>query len=221
VLHKRRVAPPRRRSNLAGRLVLAAAATVAACAAPVHRPSAATRAAVQRAEDAELHRRHARARALYEDAVAGAPDGPSQVFARREYAGTLESWGEVAAAIAQLEAVVRIAPGDAPSWHDLGILRHARGDDPGALAALRRAEALAPHDARPRVALAALLWRTGDLAGAEAEYRVLLGMDLPARVHRKVAWALDRLRQLRAPPPTGAAPPPTGAAPPPTGAARP
>jgi len=195
VLHTRSVAPPRRLSHLAGRVASAALAAIAACAAPVHRPSVATRATVQRAEDAELHRRHDRARALYEEAIATAPDGPSQVFARREYASTLESWGEVAGAIAQLDAVVRIAPDNAPSWHDLGILRHAQGDDAGALAALRRAEALAPRDARPRIALAALLWRTGDLAGAEAEYRVLYGMDLPARVHRKIAWALEQLRR--------------------------
>ena len=165
-----------------------------ACAHPAPTgPAAATRAAVERAEDAELHRDHASARARYQDAIAQAPDAPSQVFARREFASTLEAWGEVPGAIAQLEAIVAIDPKNAPSWHDLGILRHAQGDDAGAAAALRTAESLAPTDPRPRIALAALLWQRGDRAGAAAEYRILLGLDLPDRVRTKVEWALHEL----------------------------
>jgi Flp pilus assembly protein TadD len=170
------------------------AIAIGACAhaAPAG-PAAATRTAVERAEDAELHRDHATARARYEQAVASAPDAPSAIFARREYASTLEAWGEVPAAIAQLEAIVAVDPHNAPSWHDLGILRHAQGDDPGALVALRTAETLAPSDPRPRIALAALLWSTGDTHGAAAEYRALLGLELPDRVRAKVEWALQQL----------------------------
>jgi Flp pilus assembly protein TadD len=168
---------------------------IAACAhaAPRTGPAPETRAAIERAEDAELHRDHATARARYEDAIAHAPDPPSQVFARREYASTLEAWGEVPGAIAQLEAIVAIDPKHAPSWHDLGILRHAQGDDLGATVALRTAATLAPTDPRPHIALAALLWRNGDRAGAAAEYHVLLGLDLPERVRTKVEWALHQL----------------------------
>ena len=156
-------------------------------------PARATRAAIEQAEDAELKRDHATARQRYQDAIARAPDPPSQVFARREFASTLEAWGEVPGAIAQLEAIVALDPKNAPSWHDLGILRHAQGDDAGATAALRTAETLAPTDPRPRIALAALLWQSGDRAGAAAEYRVLLGLDLPDRVRAKVEWALHEL----------------------------
>jgi Flp pilus assembly protein TadD len=174
--------------------VCAIAISCAACAhaAPTG-PAAATRAAVERAEDAELHRDHDAARARYQDAVASAPDAPSAIFARREFASTLEAWGEVPGAIAQLEAIVAIDPDDAPSWHDLGILRHAQGDDRGAAIALRNARRLAPTDPRPRIALAALLWSTGDTRGAAAEYRALLGLDLPDRVRAKVQWALQQL----------------------------
>jgi Flp pilus assembly protein TadD len=182
----------RRSSSSAFAIVLACAG---ACAHPATGPAASTRAAIERAEAAELHRDHAGARAAYEDAIAHAPDPPSQIFARREYASTLEAWGEVPAAIAQLEVIVRLDPSNAPSWHDLGILRHARGDDAGAAVALRQARALAPNDPRPRIALAALLWSTGDRTGAAAEYRALLTLQLPDRVRAKVEWALQQLQQ--------------------------
>jgi Flp pilus assembly protein TadD len=164
-------------------------------------PAATTRAAIEQAEDAELHRDHATARTRYQDAIARAPDPPSQIFARREFASTLEAWGEVPGAIAQLEAIVALDPKNAPSWHDLGILRHAQGDDAGAAAALRTAATLAPTDPRPHIALAALLWSQGDRAGAAAEYRILLGLDLPERVRTKVQWALDQLSAPPAPAP--------------------
>jgi Flp pilus assembly protein TadD len=171
-----------------------AAIFVAACgSAPSRGPAASTRAAIDRAEHAELARDHAGARAAYEQAIAAAPDPASEIFARREYASSLEAWGEVSGAIAQLEAVVQLDRDHAPSWHDLGILHHAQGDDPRAIRALREAERIAPDDPRPRIALAALLWQTGDLRGAQAEYRALLGLELPPRIRDKVEWALREL----------------------------
>jgi Flp pilus assembly protein TadD len=193
VLHAPSLPPPRTGSYLPRWAVFALAAALAACAHAATGPSPATRAAIERAEAAELRRDHAQARAVYQDAIAGAPDVPSAVFARREYESALVAWGELTGAIAQLEVIVRIAPDHAPSWHDLGILRHAQGDDAGAAAALRRAKELAPTDPRPRIALAALLWRTGDRPGAAAEYRGLLGLELPQRVRAKVEWALGEL----------------------------
>ena len=78
-------------------------------------------------------------------------------------------------------------------WHDLGILRHHAGDDPGAIAALSRAEQLAPRDTRPRKALAALYWKRGDKANAAQQYRALLQLDIPDGLRSKVEWALAEL----------------------------
>jgi Flp pilus assembly protein TadD len=167
----------------------------AACAhpAPPTTPSPAVKADVARADDAERHRQHGDARQHYEQAIADAKDPASVAFARREYAETLGSWGEYAAAITQLEAAVAARPEDAAAWHDLGILRHHERDDAGAVVALERARTLAPDDPRPRIALAALRWATGDTAGATTEYKDLLALDLPERLRQKVEWALEQL----------------------------
>jgi len=155
-------------------------------------PSAAVRAEIEQAEAAEQARRHDGAREHYQKAVADARDPESVAFARREYAETLITWGEYPEAIAQLEGAVAARP-SAAAWHDLGLLRNNRGDVPGALAALEQARALAPRDFRPRVALAALRWRSGDRQGAAAEYRALLELPLPERLRTKVQWALGEL----------------------------
>ena len=156
-------------------------------------PSAVVRAEVDQAETAEKARRHDVARGHYQRAVAEAKDPPSISFARREYAETLISWGELAEAIAQLEGAVAAEPKDAAAWHDLGILRHNQGDDVRALDALEHAKAASPRDPRPRVALAALRWSRGDRAGATAEYKALLELELPDRLRDKVKWALAEL----------------------------
>ena len=175
-------------------------ALLVACSAPApqaphetHGVTAIVRADVERAEDAEKKRQHDVARAEYEHAVADAKDPVSQHFAHREYAETLETWGEVPAAIAQLEAAVAADAGDAASWHDLGILYHHQGDDARALAALGRAKQLAPRDPRPRIALGALLLCRKDLPGARSEYQDLLDLDLPDRLREKVRWVLAHL----------------------------
>jgi Flp pilus assembly protein TadD len=161
-------------------------------------PSAIVRADVENAEAAERVRRHDLARARYQQAVADAHDPASQRFARREYAETLETWGELAEAIAQLEGAVAARPDDAASWHDLGILRFQQGDAAGAAEALGRAKQLAPRDVRPRTALAALYWQRRDYPAATAEYRALLDLDLPAKLRDKVTWALGELARVQA-----------------------
>jgi Flp pilus assembly protein TadD len=173
-------------------LAIGLAAGCAHAAAP-RGPSAAVRAEVSAAETAEQARRHDVARVHYERAIALAGDPDSAAFARHEYAETLVTWGEAPAARAQLEIACAASPGDASAWHDLGLLRHHAGDDPGAIQALQRAEQLAPGDARPRTALAALYWKRGDKAHAASEYRGLLTLDLPDRVRAKVEWALAEL----------------------------
>jgi Flp pilus assembly protein TadD len=174
-------------------------AAVAACGSAPPRPSASTRAAVERAEAHERARRPDQARAALRQAIADAPDAVSEAYARREYASALAFWGEVPAAVAELEAAVRLDPAQPAAWHDLGILRHSRGDRAGAAAALREARRLRPADPRPRIALAALLWQSGDRAAARAEYVALRGLDLPPRLRARVDWAIAELER---PPPT-------------------
>jgi Flp pilus assembly protein TadD len=164
-------------------------------AAPVG-PSSAVRAAVARAEDAELHRRHDVARAEYERAIADAKDPESEDFARREYADTLGTWGESAAAIVQLEHAVAKVPTDVAAWNDLGVLYHVHGDDSRALAALERAKQLAPRDWRPRRQLAMLLVVMHDYDRATVEYRAMLDLELPDRLRDAVHKALDLLAAL-------------------------
>ena len=170
-------------------------ALAAACGSPPapRAPSALVKADVERAEAAEKARQHDVARAAYVQAIADARDPSDLAFARREFAETLISWGELKAAIGQLESATAARPDDAGVWHDLGILRHHEGDDAGAVAALERARSLVPDDPRPRIALAALRWSRGDRAGATVEYRELLALDLPDRLRAKVRWALDQL----------------------------
>ena len=160
---------------------------------PAREPAPTVRSEIDRAEEAERARKHDVARVHYERAIALAKDPASAAFARREFAETLATWGEVPAAISQLEVSVQLIADDARAWHDLGILRHNQGDMPGAITALERARTLAPEDFRPRVALAALRWKTGDRAGARAEYQHLLELELPERLRAKVKWALEQL----------------------------
>jgi Flp pilus assembly protein TadD len=147
------------------------------------------RVEVDRAERAELTRDHAGARHHYEAAVRQAValgDGISERFARREYAETLITWAELSTAAVQFERIVVLAPQDASSWHDLGQIEPA-------IAALTTARRLAPRDARPRISLAALHWRRGDLEAARHEYQGLLDLDLAERTRSKVEWAIAQL----------------------------
>ena len=179
------------RASIAIALVLAACGRTPPAAPRV--PADVVRTEIEQAEQAERARRHDVARVHYERAVASARDPASIAFARREFAETLITWGELDEARAHLETVVVAKPDDPAAWHDLGLLRHNHGDVAGALAALARARDLAPKDPRPRVALAALRWKTGDRAGAATEYRGLLELDLPDRLRAKVQWALGEL----------------------------
>lgn len=175
--------------------LLALGLALAACASSPARRDPAVTAHLERAERAELARDHEAARRHYQAAIAAAEaaGAPAQLaHARRELAETLASWGELGEAEVQLALAVKATPSP-ELWHDLGIVRHARGDLAGAAGALLRAKALAPADARPRIALAALYWKTRDHARAREEYQALLALELPERVRDKVEWALAQL----------------------------
>ncbi len=156
-------------------------------------PSVDVRAEIAEAEKSEKARRHDLAKIHYEKAVAGAKDPSSIWYANREYAETLITWGEYPAALRHLETALGAQPTDPVSWHDVGVLKHNQGDNAGAIKAFEAARTYAPKNPKPRVALAALRWKLGDRAGATAEYRGLLELELPDALRDKVEWALHQL----------------------------
>jgi Flp pilus assembly protein TadD len=166
-----------------------------ACAHGQHTapPDDTTKREVEAAEAAERHRQHDVARQHYEAAVAAAKTPASIAFARKEFAETLITWAEYPAATQQLESAVAARPDDPAAWHDLGMLYHHVGDEGRAINALEKSRTLAPNDPRPRVTLAVLRWKAGDLAGAKTEYQELLKLDLPDRLREKVEWAIGEL----------------------------
>ena len=153
------------------------------------------RTEIERAEDAEKARHHDEAAVHYRAAIAAATTPKAQAWAHHEFAETLATWGELGQAITELQAAAQAMPDDPSIWQDLGILRHKRADDRGAIDALAKAKDLAPRDARPRIALAALYWSTGARPQALAEYKALLDLDLPDRVREKVRWAIGVLEK--------------------------
>lgn len=172
---------------------------VAACGGAPHRdagtpgaPSATVRADIAAAETAERARQHDVARTQYQRAVADAHDAPSIAYVRKAFGDTLASWGEYAEAIAELQAVVAVTPGDAQVWHDLGVLYEKQQDD-RAIGAVVRAHELAPQALPPLKTLALLYWKHGDYAAATATYQQLLALDIPDRLRAQVEWALGEL----------------------------
>lgn len=165
----------------------------------VRGPSDAVKAEIERAEQAEQRRDHEVARRHYERAIATAKDPESIAFARREFAETLTTWGEIEAARGQLEKAVAAFRDDPIAWQMLGIVRASPTvqDIPGAFAALEQAKALAPRSWIPRRDLAVLHWKVGQRAEALAEYRAMLDLDLPSRLREKVKWAIDELSKAQ------------------------
>jgi len=175
------------------------------------------RAEIEAAESAENERKHDVARGHYEAAVAAANDPASIGFSRREYGETLATWGENDAARVQLEASVAAVATDPIAWQMLGILRAKLGDTPGAFTALERSKELAPRSWIPRRDLAVLHWTQGEgrtadpdptvaashRAAALAEYKAMLGLEIPDRLREKVRWAIEVLSR----PPGAAAQP--------------
>jgi tetratricopeptide (TPR) repeat protein len=184
-------------AGLAGGLVPACGGRAPA---PSEKPAPATQTLIAQAEAAEKARRYDRADALYTRARTEAPDAPSQAMAAVAHGRALIFWGEYERASAALEDATQHAPGDAGAWHDLGMVRHQLGDLAGAEVAFRRSITASPRDGRPRLALAALLWKQRRHQHALHEYEALATLDLPERVHDRVLWAIGTLRRLVATP---------------------
>ena len=87
----------------------------------------------------------------------------------------------------QLEAAVAATARRSDRVADLGIVRHKQRRLPARSRHSRSAKALAPRDARPRIApRGAALEQPAHRPQALAEYKALLELDLPDRVREKV-----------------------------------
>jgi len=134
--------------------------------------------AIQHQKNGQL----AEAEALYQKALAAAPDRPEALH----FAGVLAyQQGRGEDAIALIGRSLELAP-DQPDWHsNLGIVFRDQGRVQEAAAAYRRALALQPSHAYAHNNLGVLLRAQGMNAEAEEEYRtaVRLNPDLPDVYH--------------------------------------
>lgn len=155
-----------------------------------------TRALLEAAENAEQRRDYLEAQSLYQRAKDAAPDDLSRARAARGYGRALAFYGEGARAARELEHAAALDPGDAGVWHDLGMVRHSLGDARGAEIAFDKAVHTAPLDARPRIALAALMMKQGRYRDALREYQAMHKVPLPPPVREKVEWAIKKLQGM-------------------------
>jgi tetratricopeptide (TPR) repeat protein len=180
-------------------LLVVTAACGSATPAP-EQPSQPTQDLLAQADAAEKERRYDLAQALYVQARRQAPDPASGAAAALAHGRALIFWGEYEQAEAALDEATHHAPDNPGVWHDLGMVRHERGNLAGAEIAFRRSIAASPRDPRPRLALAALLWKQRRHSQALREYEALAQLALPERVQAQVQWAIATLRrQITAP----------------------
>ena len=130
--------------------------------------------------------------------VAMKPDHPTLEKERHALFGTFtsaESWlvladsyirsGDTSGAVAAIRAALRAHPDDAVLWTGLGsaLVDQHRSFTPDAAAAFEKAMQLAPHSPGPPYFRGLALQRTGDLAGARAQWKQMLD-SAPA----KASW---------------------------------
>jgi Flp pilus assembly protein TadD len=170
---------------------------VAACHAASTTTIPAWQQQLQQARTAELARQHQQARASYQAALllSSSATDPTQatIAVARQFADTLISWREFDDAAQQLQTIVTLDARRTDAWHDLGLVQHQRQQNDLAIAALRKAIELSPSDTRSHIALAALLWSMGNVAGARDEYQLLLGLPLSKSLRGKILWAINQL----------------------------
>jgi putative PEP-CTERM system TPR-repeat lipoprotein len=120
-----------------------------------------------------------------------APAVAGQIAAARGLARL--ATGDRAAARAEIDVALRVAPGLAQSHFAASLLAGAEGDRPGALAAADRAQAIEPDHAEALQQKARLLFAQGDRTGAIAALDRVIAQrpgSVPARIQRAEAYLL-------------------------------
>jgi tetratricopeptide (TPR) repeat protein len=95
----------------------------------------------------------------------------------RAYGMALSSVGDAAKGAAVLERALAVAPRDARASHDLGLNLLGQGRAAEAVTHLRAASESDPDVAETHNALASALYETGDVAGAEREFREAIRVE--------------------------------------------
>lgn len=117
--------------------------------------------------------------------------------AHHHLAGLLRRTGRSEEAELHLREAVRINPGHARGWHDLGSALGGRGDLPAALSAYEKAVAVDPALAVSHHARAVLLQRTGRAPEAVAAFRAAIEADPDyGAAHRNLGRSLAGLGLL-------------------------
>ncbi|MCB8836434.1 FecR domain-containing protein [Aurantimonas sp. VKM B-3413] len=108
-------------------------------------------------------------------AMALEPDSPYALAARATYRANVV-W-DSAGALADIEAALKLAPGDADLWNELGLIQSDRGADREAEFALKRAIALDPEDPVAKANYAIMLLDQGRVAEARAVVEAAFAAD--------------------------------------------
>ena len=114
------------------------------------------------------------AQALFEQAIAEAPDDPR---AHLDLGIALEMQGDVDGAEASYRRAIQLQGDLAEALNNLAVLRRAHGDLDEAVALLERAAQANPGSAAAQSNLALALEDKGDLPAAERAYRKALSLD--------------------------------------------
>ena len=91
-----------------------------------------------------------------------------------------------------LKRAIKVSPGDALLWYQLGLAHSSAGRESEAMAAFEKSVALDPDLAEPRNLLGAALAAKGDLDGAQREFLAAL------QIHPDFPEVLGNLGQLAA-----------------------
>ena len=173
-------------------LALAVAPALSGCAHGAGSPGPRTPASLTRDAQADLAaNKVAEARQGFDDALARDPRWLPAIRGRIEASRRLGRLPEVAG---EYEAQTQASADDGYAWYGLGLCRFARGDAPGAVAALRRAAELLPNEADPSYRLGVALFDGEKFADAETPLSRAVELDpRSARYRVPLAACLDRL----------------------------
>jgi Flp pilus assembly protein TadD len=101
---------------------------------------------------------------------------PDNAFALHMRGTALHAAGDQDGAIAAYREAIRVSP-QARSWANLGMIQQGRGDTAQALHAFEEAARLEPGSATIRYSLGNTRRKTGDLAGARADWQSSAGLS--------------------------------------------